>query len=239
MRAFAFIAALGIAVFSLPVLAGSSFGRAVETDPSGVGSEQSDHRTIRFQKNLRFAEQGEDWAQSIVGVAYFTGSGVEQDFNLARHWFQLAADQGFAEAQYNLGLMFINGKGVTRDFLKGIHWYHEAADQGFVSAQYFLGNIYYKGKGVDQDYAQAADWWRRAAENGVVSAQGNLGAIYYDGEGVPQDFLECYAWTSLAVSGGHERSRHNRDLCASKLDSDGLDLAEAKAAEYAMWYGKD
>ena len=52
------------------------------------------------------AEQGDVDAQNKLGVMYYRGEGVPQDYSHAVSWFRKAAEQGHAVAQYNVGLMF-------------------------------------------------------------------------------------------------------------------------------------
>ena len=47
---------------------------------------------------LKAAEQGQAKAQFNLGVLYFNGQGVKQDFVNAKKWFEKAAKQGHAEA---------------------------------------------------------------------------------------------------------------------------------------------
>ena len=47
------------------------------------------------------AEQGHAGAQNELGVLLFWGNGVEQDYNLALHWFELAASNGDEVAKKN------------------------------------------------------------------------------------------------------------------------------------------
>ena len=93
----------------------------------------------------RTAEQGDAKAQYNLGVMYYNGIGVTQDFSKALEWFHRAAEQGFADAQSDLGYMYSNGKGVIQDFSKALEWFHRAAEQGYAKAQYNLG---YNGKGM-------------------------------------------------------------------------------------------
>ena len=51
------------------------------------------------------AEQGDADAQANLGLMYYNGEGVPQDYAEAVRWFRLAAEQGDADAQYNLGVM--------------------------------------------------------------------------------------------------------------------------------------
>jgi TPR repeat protein len=48
-------------------------------------------------------------------VTYATGSGVGQDYGVAREWLRKAAEQGHAEARVRLAEMYALGLGVSRD----------------------------------------------------------------------------------------------------------------------------
>lgn len=73
------------------------------------------------------AEQGDANAQYQLGVLYYRGEGVPQDFDEAATWFKAAADSGDADAQFNLGLMFSHGQGVPQDFVQAHLWFSLAA----------------------------------------------------------------------------------------------------------------
>ncbi len=87
------------------------------------------------------AEQGDVNAQCNLGLMYFNGEGVPQDFTEAEKWWCMAAEQGHAEAQFNLGVMYANGLGVTQDFAEAVKWYRKAAEQGDTDAQDKLGVV--------------------------------------------------------------------------------------------------
>ena len=57
------------------------------------------------------AEQGEKEAQYNLGVMYYSGDGVLQDYAKAFELFTKSAEQGNARAQFNLGVMYENGEG--------------------------------------------------------------------------------------------------------------------------------
>ena len=54
-------------------------------------------------------------AQNALGVAYFKGFGVEQDYEVAVNWFNRAAERGFSESQINLAAMHENGRGTKKN----------------------------------------------------------------------------------------------------------------------------
>ena len=123
-----------------------------------------------FDSCLVEAEQGDVFAQAILGLMYDIGQGVAQDYKEAMKWYTKAAEQGDANAQYSLGLMYNNGEGATQDYKEAMKWYTKAAEQGYAGAQTNLGVMYYKGEGVVQDYKSAHMWFNIAAANGGSEA---------------------------------------------------------------------
>jgi TPR repeat protein len=80
------------------------------------------------------AEQGNSKAQSNLGIMYFSGQGVTQDYKQAVKWTLLAAEQGFVNAQFTLGLVYENGLGTPQDNVYGHMWYHIASSNGSINA---------------------------------------------------------------------------------------------------------
>ena len=107
-------------------------------------------------KQLRKAAgEGNADAQARLGLLYYRGRGVPQDFAEALRWSRQAADQGDAVAQFNLGFMYSKGRGMPPDYAETAHWYRKAADQGNIEAQFNLGVMYDQGQGVPQDPVEA------------------------------------------------------------------------------------
>ena len=135
-----------------------------------------------FEKGLKAAQSGdfetalEEWkplanagglsAQFNLGLMYYLGNGVSQDYTEAAKWYTLAAKQGDAVSQFNLGNMYHDGQGVPQDYKESVKWYSLAAKQGNADAQANLGNRYYQGQGVLADFVIAHMWSNIAAANG-------------------------------------------------------------------------
>jgi TPR repeat protein len=60
----------------------------------------------------KLAEQGVADAQYRLGLIYYSGRGVPQDYKEAVRWHRKAAEQGYAKAQHELGRMYNIGYGV-------------------------------------------------------------------------------------------------------------------------------
>ncbi len=85
--------------------------------------------TKKESKNLiKAAEQGDEVAQYNLGVMYYLGDGIKQDYEKAFYWFQKAAEQNYAPAQYNLSVMYKNGEGIKQDYEKAFYWYKKSQE---------------------------------------------------------------------------------------------------------------
>ena len=174
-----------------------------------------------------FAEQGDAWAQTILGIMYAKGEGVSEDFAEAVKWYREAAEQGDADAQHNLGSMYALGQGVSEDFAEAVKWWLLTAEQGHAKAQATLGLMYYSGLGVAEDDAEAVKWYRKAAEQGSAIAQNYLGLMYAKGEGVSEDFAEAVKWWLLAAEQGHATSQNSLGISYSLGHGVPQDFVEA------------
>ena len=75
------------------------------------------------------AERGQPMAQFNLGLMYYKGRAVAQDYTEAVKWWRVAAEQGFAEALNNLGMMYGNGDGVGQDDVEAHKWFDLAASR--------------------------------------------------------------------------------------------------------------
>ena len=100
-----------------------------ETDQD-LRSNQSE-----LEKITRLAEVGDPLAQNNLGLSYYRGENVPQDFNQALEWYGKAAVQEFADAQYNLGVMCKDGRGVEKNLIEAYAWHNLAFTFGDKDAQ--------------------------------------------------------------------------------------------------------
>ena len=83
------------------------------------------------------AEQGYAPAQQLMGNLYDSGTGVPQDFEMARDWWRKSAEQGDANAKFYLGRSLI-AQGVPEQLPEALAWIKAAADQGDVDAKAWM-----------------------------------------------------------------------------------------------------
>ncbi|KAH8549413.1 hypothetical protein BGW37DRAFT_503051 [Umbelopsis sp. PMI_123] len=83
-----------------------------------------------FKYFQKAAIKGMPEAQYNVGLRYFTGNGVEQNFVNAAEFYQMAATQGFPLAQSNLARMYYEGRGVKPNIEKAEQLWQNLAARG-------------------------------------------------------------------------------------------------------------
>lgn len=101
-----------------------------------------------------------------LGMFYFEGTAVKQEYSKALEWFKKAADQNNDRAQTMLGNMYIMGQGVTQDNSAAINYYFKAVNKGNAVAMYALGLAYANGRGVEQSETEAKKWFNQVLEKG-------------------------------------------------------------------------
>ncbi len=140
------------------------------------------------------ANQSEPRAQLEMGLAYRTGTGVDQNDSEAVRWLRFAAQQGNTEAAYNLGYVYETGLRISpRDPL----WPQITANAP-VPKQPDTGE---ERKVKVRNRVEAARWYRIAADRGHTGAMLNLGTMYRDGRGVEKNGPEAMRLFQTAAAG--------------------------------------
>jgi hypothetical protein len=175
---------------------------ARKADEPVAAYRNGDYATaLRLARVLAF-DEGDAEAQSLLGLMYYRGEGVELDYAEAARWFRLAAAQGDVEAQFYLGVMFTEGQGVPQDYLEGARWFRLAADRGDPQAQYNLGVFYAKGQAGSPDPVSAYMWF-------------NLAASHF-----------------AASDPRRDTANHSRDLMAGQMTANQIAEAQQRAREW-------
>ena len=151
----------------------------------------------------QLAEDGDAYAQYIIGTAYRDGGLLIPDMVKAKKLLERAAEQDLNAAQYALGKLYLSDDADVHDPAKGIYWLKRSADSGNDYAAYRLGKEYLSGKNTIKDAETAVSYLRQAANNGNAYAQYLLGKLTLMGEGVPKDMDAAYEWFAAARDNGH------------------------------------
>jgi PAS domain S-box-containing protein len=182
---FGFVIAVGLKPFWLAIPQ-RILAYGTEQPAQGVeaayAANQKGHHAVALRLVRPMAEQGDSRAQSLLGLIYSKGYGVQPDEAEGMKWYRRAADQGDADAQLEIGDRYYKGRGAPQDYSEAGRWYHLAANRGNAVAQYNLGISYARGEGVPQDNVLAHMWFNLAATRSTTSvsrghAAGNRDAV--------------------------------------------------------------
>lgn len=153
------------------------------------------------------AEHGDASAQVLLGLCYFDGKGVEQDYDKAIELWKKAAEQNNIDAQGWLGFAYHEGEGVPQNYAKALEWYSKAAEQGSLEAYFCIGSCYSEGEGVPQDDAKAVEWYSKGATQGEANSQCALGICYSEGKGVAKDMAKAFEFWKKAAEQGNGKAQ--------------------------------
>ena len=99
----------------------------------------------------RAGELGSAKSYYNLGNAYYYGTGVERDIELAKHYFELAAIGGEVSARYNLGIL----EKRVGDMCRALKHYMIAVGCGDNGSLEKIREFYMNGHATKDDYAKA------------------------------------------------------------------------------------
>ena len=144
----------------------------------GATAYNSKNYAVALKEIRPLAQAGNAEAEHLLGLMYYMGRGVPQDYKAALEWHRKAALKGKADAQYVVGAMYYTGNAVIQDHKQAVTWFRKAAEQGHTQAQQVLGLMYrYHMGGVQQDNVIAYMLWNLAAANGSANAAEQRAAV--------------------------------------------------------------
>jgi len=110
------------------------------------------------------AERGDRIAMHTLGMLYFNGEGVRQDYASALRWWRAAAALGDRRAQHGIGMLFRNGFGVEKNYAEAIKWFELSASNGEPMAYWGLGYMNENGQGTELNIQKAIEFYQRSEE---------------------------------------------------------------------------
>ncbi|MGJ8656824.1 MAG: protein kinase domain-containing protein [Akkermansiaceae bacterium] len=178
----------------------------------GIGVSQNEEIADGWYKMA--SAQGHEGAKLLyrekffeLGLKYYHGDGVTQDYGKALENFQKAAERDNVIAMNLLGWMYDAGEGVEKNLMQSTSWYRKSAELGYASAQYNLAECYKEGYGVEKDFKEAMSWYRKSAEQGNERAIPHLGDFYREGIKSGMDPKEAVRWITEAAENGDAASQ--------------------------------
>lgn len=144
----------------------------------GATAYNNKNYAVAYREIAPLAKAGNVEAEHLLGLMYYTGRGVPQDYKQAMVWHKKAALQGKADAQYVVGAMYYTGNAVIQDQKQAVIWFTKAAEQGHAEAQQVLGLMYcFHIGGMPEDKVIAYMLWNLSAANGSANAVKQRAAI--------------------------------------------------------------
>ena len=104
----------------------------------GIAAYERGNYSAAYSAWRPLAEQGDLWAQGLLGMMYVEGQGVCKDHIEAVRWYSMAAAQGNASAQFKLGVMYLQGAAVQEDRAEALRLIRMSADGGYLEARQWL-----------------------------------------------------------------------------------------------------
>ncbi|HJC48233.1 MAG TPA: sel1 repeat family protein [Candidatus Lachnoclostridium pullistercoris] len=137
---------------------------------------------------LQAAEGGQPGLWYRIGCSYYTGDGIERDYQKACECFARAIEEENNAYAYNgMGIALFHGRGVPQDRAKAFEYFSHAMrlQKGDVFNYPYMANCYLDGMGTAPDFQQAYRMaWETKDEPRSLYV---LGRIYCEGLGMPQD----------------------------------------------------
>ena len=120
---------------------------------------QAQNTECALQQMAIDAALGDTRAQYNLGVEFFAGRQVSQDYGKAAIVWRNAADAGHILASNNLGFLKYYGRpGVERNYEEGLRLWRFAAESGVAESQVHMGQAYSDGRFLKSDFVEAYAW---------------------------------------------------------------------------------
>jgi TPR repeat protein len=181
------------------------------------------------QAILAAAGQGVVEAQLLLGQILLDGRGIQQDEQVARRWFGIAATAGSAMAHNMLGRCLEHGWGGDVDLRQAAIHYAIAADTGLDWGLYNLGNLLATGRGVPVNQAQALVCYERAAQLGHAKSMNLYGRYLEQGIATTASPARAVRWYRRSAEGGDFRGMFSLALVL---------VERGEIAEAAPWFAR-
>ena len=103
--------------------------------------ERDSCSTEDFKRYLWAAEEGDRFAQQIVGNGYLYGNGIAKDTERGVAWLEKSASQGNGSAQMELARLYLAGELIMSNDSKAEEWLRKAISNGCREAQKDLDQL--------------------------------------------------------------------------------------------------
>lgn len=143
-KLFLLLLQLSLLVCSVPIFADYQSG--LEAYGSGdYATALSEWKAVAREEPERDDLATYREALYAIGMMYWKGEGVEQDYAVSAVWLKQAADINHPGAQTKLGYLYVQGEGVPQNYQEAVRWFQRAAAQGDPDAVHNLDVMFEQG----------------------------------------------------------------------------------------------
>jgi uncharacterized protein len=165
---------------------------------SEAGSSSGKDAAKRSQSERGPSAYGD--ACLTIAQMYEKGEDLPKNFELAKTWYQKAADNGSREAFLDLASLYLDAS----DYQRARPLCETAAKEQMTGGYYCLGYLYQNGFGIIQNTKQAFKNYELAARGANRVAMQAVGKMYENGEGTKSNRGEALLWFFLAGQQGNQ-----------------------------------
>lgn len=162
-----------------------------------------------YQLGLQRINSSEDALPCYEGLGMISMF-VEEDFDQAIQYLDIAVKNDSGFAAYYLGTLYDQPHYGKQDFTLAMSYYRRALQLDFYDAAANLGYIYESGKdGNEPDLEKALHYYKLGAEAEEPQAMNNLGTFYLHAKGVKQDVEKAIQLFQQAADMGNDFAASN------------------------------
>ena len=140
-----------------------------------------------------------------IGLIYESGLGVPLNIDLARRYYERAAEQDETGMAYNfLGGTYMNDEETENNERKAVHYFQKAIELGNTNAMFRISYYLHNGKGgLQVDIPREIELLTEASKRGNHQATYRLGLLFEDNEsGMAQNLELSVKYFQLAADNG-------------------------------------
>ncbi|WP_418217042.1 TIR domain-containing protein [Barnesiella intestinihominis] len=140
-----------------------------------------------------------------IGLIYESGLGVPLNIDLARRYYEQAAEQDETGMAYNfLGGTYMNDEETESNERKAVHYFQKAIELGNTNAMFRISYYLHNGKGgLQVDILREIELLTEASKRGNHQATYRLGLLFEDNEsGMAQNLELSVKYFQLAADNG-------------------------------------
>ena len=166
----------------------------IKLEDQSLSNDKYAIRDLEFLANQNSIE-----AFFVLGWAYDTSHGFEEDPEKAFHLYAKAALDDHPASQVNLAALYMKGRGVKKNTKKAIYWYSLAKKNGYPNLERVLYAL--RKQNDKSTYLDAATYHSllKEAQTGNPAAQYRF---YYEivyGESIDHDYYTAGYWLNKAA----------------------------------------